>query len=476
MRLIWRAAFCVAGVVWFSVCQRAVATDSGLPDGTEYVSWERPLQFSKTYYVDCNSAQSNDSGPGTRSGRFAPSTRPPRCFNPASGWSSPRIYRRVVRPARGGTGPDQMISYEAAPGATVIVRGLETLNDGWQAGSVATRGGGGGGQVSIWQHALTGAMFPDAYNPFALASVPGDWSWLDTKKVDMGPYFRRRGLVFVDGKPLEPVEQARELGKHSAATRAPTGPGHQRTRGPRSATACRRAAGGRSCRKSAARRRAGSGWTTTGNVMTSACPRKLPDIRRSKSPPASRRSLRCKAAWGTSASKASLSSTRATVSRRRSAAWFPPPAATTGSSKATPSNGPSASGWTSAAATANTGSAPQAGASHIVRGNTIRYCGVEGIGGMGTQNTLVEDNLIEWIGWADAERAWEAAGAKFHRRPEHALPPQRRAAYPPRQCGLAGQRQLQLPHHRQCVRRRADRQRRHSHRDEPQLSTRLTTT
>ena len=31
------------------------------------------------------------------------------------------------------------------------------------------------------------------------------------------------------------------------------------------------------------------------------------------------------------------------------------------------------------------------------------------------QNTLVEDNLIEWVGWQDAERAWEAAGVKFHR-------------------------------------------------------------
>src|SRR4029079_6187760 len=58
---------------------------------------------------------------------------------------------------------------------------------------------------------------------------------------------------------------------------------------------------------------------------------------------------------------------------------------------------------------------PQAGESHIVRGNTIRYIGVEGIGGMGTTNSLVEDNLIEWVGWQDAERAWEAAGAKFHR-------------------------------------------------------------
>jgi hypothetical protein len=63
---------------------------------------------------------------------------------------------------------------------------------------------------------------------------------------------------------------------------------------------------------------------------------------------------------------------------------------------------------------ANSGGAQQAGASHILRRNTIRYCGIEGIGGMGTSNALIEDNLIEWCGWADAERGWEAAGAKFH--------------------------------------------------------------
>jgi hypothetical protein len=34
-------------------------------------------------------------------------------------------YRECVRPARGGSSPDRMISYEAAPGATVIVKASE---------------------------------------------------------------------------------------------------------------------------------------------------------------------------------------------------------------------------------------------------------------------------------------------------------------------------------------------------------------
>ena len=44
----------------------------------------------------------------------------------------------------------------------------------------------------------------------------------------------------------------------------------------------------------------------------------------------------------------------------------------------------------------------------------MRYCGLSGLTGMGTSNLLVEDNLIEWIGWQDAEHMSESAGIKFH--------------------------------------------------------------
>jgi hypothetical protein len=54
------------------------------------------------------------------------------------------------------------------------------------------------------------------------------------------------------------------------------------------------------------------------------------------------------------------------------------------------------------------------GSSHIIRGNTIRNCGICGLSGQGTSNLQVEDNLIEWIGWQDAEHMSESAGIKFH--------------------------------------------------------------
>src|ERR1051326_4960608 len=112
--------------------QAAVSGDSRLPDGTAYAAWEQPLTFSKTYYVDNNDAKADDNGPGTK-------TRPFRTINKAADVLQPgeRVviasgtYRECVRPARGGTSPTQMISYEAAPGATVIIKGSEVLKDGW---------------------------------------------------------------------------------------------------------------------------------------------------------------------------------------------------------------------------------------------------------------------------------------------------------------------------------------------------------
>src|ERR1700733_12559374 len=46
------------------------APDSRLPDGTEFILWERPLTFTKTYYVDNQHAKADDKGPGTQARPF----------------------------------------------------------------------------------------------------------------------------------------------------------------------------------------------------------------------------------------------------------------------------------------------------------------------------------------------------------------------------------------------------------------------
>jgi hypothetical protein len=84
----------------------AASTDSSLPDGTEFVSWEQPLTFSKTYYVDNTSPQCRRQW-SRRQGAALPHHQQGRqVLQPgervviAAG-----TYRECVRPARGGTGP-----------------------------------------------------------------------------------------------------------------------------------------------------------------------------------------------------------------------------------------------------------------------------------------------------------------------------------------------------------------------------------
>ncbi|MDR3755140.1 MAG: right-handed parallel beta-helix repeat-containing protein [Terracidiphilus sp.] len=395
--------------------RKSASTDSRLPDGTEYVSWEQPLTFSKTYYVDNHSARANDNGPGSRERPFRTISKAAQVLQ-----SGERVviasgtYRECVRPVRGGTGPAQMISYEAAPGAKVFIKGSEVLKDGWQQESVAIRRFGPPGQAgqpesqAAWQHDLTGSMFPDAYNPFALASAPGDRSWLDTKSVDMGPYFRRRGLVFVDSKPLEPMEQLRELA--SARLPGPPPPGTPvpltglplRTRG---GPIMQEIGGSPDSRFWVDNQ----GETIHVRIHDGTPAEHLIEIttREQAFVPLQKglAYIRVKGITFQHAGNGYPVPQRGVVSTAGGNHWI---------IEGNTIEWANGTGLDIGNGDWNGGFTPQAGASQIVRGNTIRYCGVEGLAGMGTQDTVIEDNLIEWCGWADAERAWEAAGVKFH--------------------------------------------------------------
>jgi hypothetical protein len=264
--------------------------------------------------------------------------------------------------------------------------------------------------VQIWKHELSGTLFPDAYNPFGMASVPGDWSWLDTKKVDMGPYFRRRGMVFVDGKPLEPVEQYRELG-NVPLRRAPQAAGQPP---PRTGLPAR--SRGEPVMQEIGGSPDGRFWVEhQGNVIHIRVPsgdpaKSLVEITTREQAFAPRQPglayIRIKGLTFQHAGNAFPPPQRGLVSTSGGNHWI------IEGNTIEWANGVGldigSQHWTGARDSL-------AGDSHVVRGNTIRYAGVEGIGGMGTNNTLVEDNLIEWVGFQDAERAWEAAGAKFHR-------------------------------------------------------------
>ncbi|HLK57442.1 MAG TPA: right-handed parallel beta-helix repeat-containing protein [Chthonomonadaceae bacterium] len=152
-----------------------------------------PVRFSKTYYVDARSPIASDRNPGTRARPFATIDHAAQILQPgervvvASG-----VYRERIRPAHGGTGPSLMISYEAAPGATVVLKGSRVFHGLW------TFEGG------LWKAPLNSTSFQE-YNPFAIDNVTSrqfDTMYWARELRGMPPYNLPRGLVFQDGRLL----------------------------------------------------------------------------------------------------------------------------------------------------------------------------------------------------------------------------------------------------------------------------------
>jgi hypothetical protein len=392
------------------------SADFRLPDGTEFARWEPTLTFSKTYYVDNTSRHADDNGPGNKA-------RPFRTINKAAQVLRPgqRVviaagtYRECVRPARGGTSPSQMISYEAAPGAKVTIKGSDVLKGGWRQETISVGFRFPGSPVptepgvTAWRCDLPPAMFPDGYNPFALPSIMGQWEWLDPKVADIGPYLRRRGLVFVDGKPLEPMEQLREL----AMPHLPPVPDFTIPAVPQNGLPARRR-GGPIMQEVGGSPDARFWVEYSGTAI---------HIRLSSGTPSDHLIEITTRQHVFIPAQSGLSFIRVKgITFQHAGNAYPYPqygmvSFAGGDHWILEDN---TIEWANGMGVAigadvNSGFTPRSAASQIIRRNTIRYCGVEGIGGMGTTDTLVEDNLIEWCGWADAERGWEAAGAKFHR-------------------------------------------------------------
>ncbi len=377
------------------------ASDSTLPDGTEFPRWEKPLHFTKTYCVDGQAANADDSGPGTREHPFRTINHAAQVLQPgervviAAG-----VYREFVQPARGGTGPDAMISYEAAPGAKVVIKGSAVVT-GWQPGEGWNYGVDPKTQepVKAWELRLDPKLFPNGYNPFEVDNVIGNRYWINYAKDNMANYFRRRGLVFVDGRPLEPVESpmylaapsTRSLNFWSDVKWTPLFEEFSPY--------------------------AGKVWVEP-NGMTLHIRLANDDNPASHTieittqeqvfAPAKRYQsyIRVQGITFEHAGNGFPVPQRGMVSTNRGShfvfeddtfEWANSVGLDIGNEDWAASPPPQPVGF------------------DIVRGNTFRYCGIEGLGGTGgPANVLVENNLFEWIGWQDAVRMSESGGTKMH--------------------------------------------------------------
>ena len=376
------------------------ASSSKLPDGSEFPTWEKELHFSKTYYVDGRAKNADDSGPGTKERPFKTINHAAQVLQPgervviAAG-----VYREFIQPARGGTGPEAMISYEAAPGATVVVKGSAVVkdwrpSDGWNFRvDPQTKK-----PVKAWELRLDSKLFPNGYNPFEVDNVIGNKTWLRYAEDNMATYFRRRGMVFVDGHPLEPVETASDLGN-------PT----------RSLNYFKKLVWSPLFKEF--QPEAGKVWIEP-NGMTLHIRLANDDdpanhtieitTQEQVFAPAQRyqQYIRVKGITFQHAGNGFPVPQRGMVSVNRgnhfifeddTFEWANSVGLDIGNEDWAASRPPQPVGF------------------DVVRGNTFRYCGIEGLGGTGgPQDTLVERNLFEWIGWQDAAMMSESGGTKMH--------------------------------------------------------------
>ena len=100
-------------------------------------------------------------------------------------------YREWIKPPRGGTGDSSRITYCAATGEKVLVKGSEHITSWKQQGS------------GIWQVELPNSFFGD-YNPYAL-KVSGGW-------LNYGKWYHR-GDVYLNGEAFYEKQTAEEVNK-----------------------------------------------------------------------------------------------------------------------------------------------------------------------------------------------------------------------------------------------------------------------
>lgn len=199
----------------------AVDNSPLLPDGTPFQSWERPLTLRKTYYVAQRHPHASDGNPGTKERPFRSIGRAAEALQPGERvLIDTGIYREVVRPRRGGAGPEEMISYEAAPGAQVTITGADIWRTDWQPSQGWRHDTPDPGACVWW-----GRLPEDAFrgtNPFCLTNLPkAACTSKDVRtavlKFDEPEYWMRRGLVFVDGEPLRQLLDYPDLWEHPGA-------------------------------------------------------------------------------------------------------------------------------------------------------------------------------------------------------------------------------------------------------------------
>jgi hypothetical protein len=185
-----------AGFFAVLCCGLIFAENNVLPDGSVFLSWELAPRWSQTYHVAQRAAEASDDNPGTEA-------KPWRTIGKAAAVLQPGervvihegVYREWVKPARGGSGVEHMIGYEAAPGAEVLLKGSDEWTPQWSLTDNQDRPEGA---AATWRAVITADLFAGKPNPFAQIILPAP-PWKEDHQLDAD---LKCGQLFLDGQPL----------------------------------------------------------------------------------------------------------------------------------------------------------------------------------------------------------------------------------------------------------------------------------
>lgn len=351
-----------------------------MPEGDQFEFWDDRTEYSRVYHVAIQSPAASDDNPGTAERPFRSIARAATVLQPGEKTIvHGGIYRECVRPVRGGTDAAHMIAYEAARGEEVRILGSEA----WTPRARPSTGGGApekaGNGAFIWVAELPVEKFAPGYNPFLANNVflevvnyaPGKWT-----QDELMRFHLRRGMIFVNGQPLRQVHWYRDLATTDGAFWVEeTGQRiHWRLRDDADPVGA--------VYEISAREQAfapsdhGLGYIRVSGFRMGYAGNGVPVPQ------------------------------RGLLSANRGHHWIVEDNALQWANTVGMDLG--LSDWKISNLSDHPGG-------HIVRRNRISDCGVCGIAGVGNMDrSLIEDNLVERIGFLNIERAYESAGLKFH--------------------------------------------------------------
>ncbi|UCD50198.1 MAG: right-handed parallel beta-helix repeat-containing protein [Phycisphaerales bacterium] len=205
------AVLFVGAAGWCAESVESISLDPPvlLPDGSEFLTWENATAFTKTYHVNRHHPQASDDNPGTADAPFLTINRAAQVVRAGQRvLIESGVYREQITPRFGGDGPGKMISYEAAPGARVVIKGSRLVPSPWRPSRNPRQF-----SEKLWMTTLPATLF-ERENPFALENASAadieimPWA---TEWAGRVPYTLKRGLVFQNGQRLAQLATYEDL-------------------------------------------------------------------------------------------------------------------------------------------------------------------------------------------------------------------------------------------------------------------------